>query len=115
MFKRPRYQRRGAGWEIILAGALLFALIWASSRSSEASESHKTVSEGQSSPTASEPLQTPVTPIYGQTTPKPATTTQKGWIGDKRIDLKVIRTNEYTETRGWVGNERVKVKESNDE
>jgi hypothetical protein len=106
--KISRTRRQGQGWEIILAGALLFALIWASSRPSAASESQETIQEGYYGSERIKLIEKPVRP-------NSAVTAQKGWIGDKRIDLKVIRKNEYTETKGWVEGERVKIRERKDD
>lgn len=100
--------RRASGWEIILAGLLMFILIWAASGPSDASESPKTVSKGYYGDQR-------VRVVEKASKADSGTTTKKGWVGDKRIDLKVIRKNEYTETRGWVEGERVKVRENNDD
>ena len=105
--RKRSIRRRGAAWEIILAGALLFALIWASTRASAASESHETVTEGYKGPERVKLSEKPVTP-------NSETTAKSGWIGDKRIDLRVVRKNEYTETRGWVDGEYTRVRETNE-
>lgn len=102
--KSAQKPRRGKAWELLAAGALLFALIWGSTRPSEASESPETFQEAQSGPERVRVIERP-------SKADSRVTTQKGWIGDKRIDLKVVRTNEYTKTTGWVDGERVNVKE----
>ena len=99
--------RRASGWEIILAGALMFLLIWATSGPSDASESSKTVSKGYYGDQR-------VRVVEKASKADSGTTTQKGWVGDKRIDLKVIRKNEVTTTKGWVDGDRVRVKDRKD-
>lgn len=102
--KNNRPLRRGKAWELLLAGALLFGLIWASSGRSDGPESHEIPETPQSGPERVRVIERP-------SRTNSQVTTQKGWVGDKRIDLKVIRTNEYTKTTGWVDGERVNVKE----
>lgn len=101
---KKRQLRRGKPWEIWAAGALLFLMIWmAATRSSEASESHEIVTEGYHGSQRIKLVEKPVTP-------KSDVTVQEGWIDDQRINLRVIRKNEYSELRGWVGDEYISIK-----
>lgn len=101
---KPVRRRQTPSWVLtlaFLAYALLLMLLLAISRPSDASETDKKVSEGYYGPERFKVTEEPVRP-------NSEVSTQKGWIGDKRIDLKVIRTNEYTITRGWVGDEYIR-------
>jgi hypothetical protein len=78
------------------------------SRPSVASESHKIVTEGYQGSQRVKLLEKPVRAKSGETV-------KMGYIGGERINLRVIRKNEYTETRGWKGSEHVRTREKNDD
>lgn len=98
-------------WVIMGAYAAMILLIVALCRPPEASGAEKIVREGYDGP---ERFKTSESPVKGDS----GTTRHTGWVGDKRIDLRVVRKNEYltrkteyTDTRGWVGDEHVHNKE----
>ena len=98
--RRP-IRRRARAWELLLAGAIMFALIWASSGPSRASESDKILYEG----------------YYGSERYKASEDALgriEGWTEDERIRMRVIRKNEYTEYKGWIGSRRVEGRVSQD-
>jgi len=108
MQKSNKKIREGSLWELFLVAVLLSTLIWASTSSSAASESHEIVTEGYE---GSKRIIAVEKPIKG----KSNTSRKQGWVGDKRIDLRVVRTNEYTQTKGWAGDQYINVKERKDE
>lgn len=98
----------GAILTIVWALILAVVLITAFASPSEASETHEIVTEGYEGSDRIIVVEKPVKA-------KSNTSRKQGWIGDKRIDLKVVRTKEYTQTKGWEGDQYINVKERKDE
>jgi len=108
MQKNNRKIRKIAKWEPFIIGAMLIILLWLSVSSSEGSESHKTIIQGYE---GSERISTVEKPVKG----KPDTSRKTGWVGDRRIDLTVVRTPKHTVTKGWEGDTYINVKERKDD
>ena len=108
MSKRNKKSRKASYWELYFIAILVSILIWASVGPSNASESHEIITEGYE---GSERVIIVEKPVKG----KSNTSRKTGWVGNKRIDLRTTRTNEYTRTVGWKGDTYINVKERKDD
>lgn len=103
---KRRKVKKDAGF-IFSSIILLIALLLVAIGPSEASDAKKTVTKGYY---GSERIHVVEKPVKANSQ-SGQVTTQKGYIGGKRIDLRVVRKNEYTKTRGWVDGKYVRTKE----
>jgi len=87
------------------AGLIIFLTLFAPS---DASGDDKKVTEGYYGSERIKLVEKPVTP-------NSAVTAKTGWAGDKRVNLRVIRKNEYTEIRGWVDGKYIHMRKPSNE
>lgn len=85
---------------------IIIVLLFVLNAPSEASGADKKVTEGYYGPERIHVVEKPVTAKTG-------VSRKTGYVGDKRINLRVIRKNEYIETRGWVDGKYINTRKYN--